>query len=117
MSPAAPQTMVATLLMYQVPFDGRKTAMSAVPSPLKSPATGISPAAPQAVLPPPARNQRPALGRNTPRSLTPSRLKSFGMRWPVIDPACAIVAVVEELGPETVSRPTLAVRLGLAVNE
>jgi hypothetical protein len=79
--------------MYQVPFEGRNTAMSGLPSPLKSPATGISPTVPQSVSGRPAISQRPALGRNTPTSLTPSWLKSLGTRRAVAAAACVTVNV------------------------
>ena len=63
--------------MNQRPSDGRNTAMSALPSPSKSAATGTSPLTPQSriVTAPVMRLRmyhRPVEGRNTARSVRPS---------------------------------------------
>ena len=52
--------------MYQSPFDGRKTPMSARPSPSKSPRTGLSVARPNCPVVRPPSELR--LRSQTPRS-------------------------------------------------
>src|SRR5215213_2794455 len=78
-------------MMYQVPVLGRYTAISALPSPSKSPVTGLSVAAPHEVMVAVEvelfrMNHSPVDGLNTASSAFPSLSKSPGTRTSVAAP-------------------------------
>src|SRR6476620_4924246 len=108
MSVATPKVTIATcaselLITYHVADCGRKTAMSALPSPSKSNGSGRSPATPNgkidtAPLELLSTYQFPSTGRYTAKSVLPSPSKSaFAGTSPEL-PQDTVLSVPPELG-------------------
>src|SRR5687768_12402146 len=101
MSPLKPKYVAVNWLselrsVYQTPVDGRYTVISPLPSPSKSPVTGISPCCPQCKpenwpLPLLRKYQAPSDGRNTARSSLPSPSMSAGIGLSPEAPNCMMI--------------------------